>query len=86
MPEEATVEEIVIVEDAYATAARLAERCGADGVELHFAHGYFAYSFLSPRTNIRTDAYGGSSDNRMRFLVNSLTKNEFTTYTTDKDS
>jgi len=74
MPQEATVEEIVIVEDAYARAAKLAEACGADGIELHFAHGYFAYSFLSPRTNIRTDKYGGSFENRIRFLTNSLIK------------
>ncbi|MFC1887026.1 hypothetical protein ACFLZM_08225, partial [Thermodesulfobacteriota bacterium] len=74
MPKEATVEEFGIIEDAYARAAKLAEKCGADGVELHFAHGYFAYSTLSPRTNIRTDRYGGNFENRIRFLSNSLTK------------
>ncbi len=49
-------------------------RCGADGIELHFAHGYLGYSFLSPRTNFREDAYGGNFDNRSRFLLNVIAK------------
>ncbi len=74
MPREITLAEIETAEDSYAVSARLARRCGADGVELHFAHGYLGYSFLSPRTNFRTDAYGGSFDNRIRFLLHVLAK------------
>ncbi|MBA7697205.1 NADH oxidase [subsurface metagenome] len=73
-PQEMTIDEIVIAEDSYAIAARLMKECGADGVELHFAHGYLGYSFLSPRTNIRNDQYGGSFENRIRFLTNALAK------------
>ena len=74
VPQQITVDEIVMAEDAYPVAAGLARTCGADGVELHFAHGYLAYSFLSPRTNQRDDLYGGGFENRMRFLTNVLAK------------
>ena len=74
VPQEITIDEIGMAEDAYPVAARLVKMCGADGVELHFAHGYLAYSFLSPRTNHRDDLYGGSFENRIRFLTNVLTK------------
>jgi anthraniloyl-CoA monooxygenase len=48
-------------------SARLAEHAGFDMLELHMAHGYLLASFLSPVTNRRTDAYGGSLENRMRW-------------------
>jgi anthraniloyl-CoA monooxygenase len=51
----------------FVRAARLAEAAGFDLVELHFAHGYLLASFLSPLTNVRTDAYGGSLANRARY-------------------
>ncbi len=53
-----------------------AERCkkaGIDGVELHASHGYLIQQFLSPHTNFRTDEYGGSFDNRLRFLTEIVT-------------
>lgn len=73
-PEALTLEEIEWIEDAYAKTSRLLKDCGFDGAELHFAHGYLGDNFLSPRTNLRTDAYGGSLENRARVLRNALTK------------
>jgi anthraniloyl-CoA monooxygenase len=55
------------VRDTFARAARMAEEAGFDLLELHFAHGYLLASFLSPLTNRRADAYGGSLGNRARF-------------------
>jgi 2,4-dienoyl-CoA reductase-like NADH-dependent reductase (Old Yellow Enzyme family)/thioredoxin reductase len=48
------------------------KKAGVDGVELHASHGYLIQQFLSPHTNRRTDEYGGSLDNRMRFLLEIL--------------
>jgi anthraniloyl-CoA monooxygenase len=53
--------------DAFVRAARLAAEAGFDLLQLHCAHGYLLASFLSPLTNQRTDAYGGSLDNRVRY-------------------
>jgi anthraniloyl-CoA monooxygenase len=55
------------VKGEYVRATRWAEDAGFDLLELHLAHGYLLASFLSPLTNVRTDAYGGSRDNRMRY-------------------
>jgi anthraniloyl-CoA monooxygenase len=55
------------VRDAFAAAARGAEQAGFDVLELHMAHGYLLSSFLSPMSNLRTDDYGGSLENRLRF-------------------
>jgi len=68
-PRALTVEEIDDLVDAWAAAARRALDAGFDVVELHFAHGYLAHQFLSPLSNERTDAYGGSLENRARFAL-----------------
>lgn len=65
-----SVREIKKIEKAFVDGAIRAKKAGADGVEIHASHGYLIQEFLSPRTNQRTDEYGGSLENRMRFLMN----------------
>src|SRR5262245_36522640 len=55
------------VKAAFVASAERGERCGFDMLELHCAHGYLLASFISPLTNERSDAYGGSLENRLRF-------------------
>jgi len=55
------------IRTAFVEAARRAERLGIDALELHAAHGYLMHQFLSPIANRRTDQYGGSLENRMRY-------------------
>jgi 2,4-dienoyl-CoA reductase-like NADH-dependent reductase (Old Yellow Enzyme family) len=69
-PREATIEEIREVERDMAAAAERARRAGFDGVEIPAMMNYLLASFLSPRSNWRTDEYGGSVENRARILVN----------------
>lgn len=69
-----TVKEILALEDQFAQAALRVKKSGADGVEFHAAHGYLISEFFSPHTNRRTDAYGGSLENRTRFLKEILEK------------
>lgn len=60
-----------LIDDFVAAAVR-AQRCGFDGVEVHGAHGYVLAQFLSPRINLRTDAYGGSAQKRARIVIEIL--------------
>ena len=55
------------VRDQFVAAAEMAARCNFDMLELHCAHGYLLSSFITPLTNLRTDEYGGSLENRMRY-------------------
>jgi len=55
------------IKQAWVSAALRAQRIGLDAIEVHAAHGYLLHEFLSPLTNKRTDTYGGSLENRMRF-------------------
>jgi len=55
------------VRDAFVAAARRAQAMGIEAIEIHSAHGYLLHEFLSPLANQRTDAYGGSFDNRIRY-------------------
>ncbi|WAM36034.1 FAD-dependent oxidoreductase [Caldicellulosiruptor acetigenus] len=66
--EEMTIEQIEDMIDKFINAAVRVKKAGIDGVEIHAAHGYLVNQFLSPYTNKRTDKYGGSLENRMRFL------------------
>ncbi len=66
-PRSLDVQEIESLVDAFAEAAIRAERIGFTAIELHAAHGYLLHQFLSPLSNRRTDEYGGSLHNRMRF-------------------
>ncbi|KYF79537.1 NADH:flavin oxidoreductase [Sorangium cellulosum] len=72
VPKEMTKADIERVKSSFASAARRASEAGYEWLELHFAHGYLANSFLSPLSNARTDEYGGSFENRSRFLVETL--------------
>jgi 2,4-dienoyl-CoA reductase-like NADH-dependent reductase (Old Yellow Enzyme family) len=67
VPREATADDIAAVASQHGAAARRAVAAGFDLIELHFAHGYLASSFLSPLSNCRRDGFGGSLENRLRF-------------------
>ncbi len=67
VPREMTRSDMDLVRDQFVAAAEMALRCGFDLLELHCAHGYLLSAFITPLTNRRGDAYGGSLDNRLRF-------------------
>jgi 2,4-dienoyl-CoA reductase-like NADH-dependent reductase (Old Yellow Enzyme family) len=67
-----TKEDIVRVRESFAATAKRALDAGFKWLELHFAHGYLGQSFFSPLANKRTDEYGGSFENRARFLLETL--------------
>lgn len=73
VPREMTKDDISRVQRDFVAAAKRALVAGFEWLELHFAHGYLAQSFFSPIANERTDEYGGSFENRARFLVDTLT-------------
>lgn len=68
-PRAATEGDIDLVKNQFAYAAEYLYRAGFDGIELHGAHGYLISQFLSPTTNLRTDKYGGSLENRSRIIL-----------------
>jgi 2,4-dienoyl-CoA reductase-like NADH-dependent reductase (Old Yellow Enzyme family)/thioredoxin reductase len=70
MPRAMTIREIEEVIEGYALSARLAKEGGLDGVEICCSHGYLPAQFWSSFVNQRTDIYGGTFENRMRFIVN----------------
>jgi anthraniloyl-CoA monooxygenase len=67
VPREMTRADMDRVRDQFVRAAEMAVRAGFDWLELHYAHGYLMSAFITPLTNRRTDEYGGSLENRMRF-------------------
>ena len=68
-PRELLEEEILDIIQRFVTSAQICEKAGFEGVQLHGAHGYLISQFLSPLTNKRQDQWGGSIENRMRFLL-----------------
>ena len=66
-PRELDAAGLARIRDAFVDAAKRADRLGIDAIEMHSAHGYLLHQFLSPISNKRTDQYGGSLENRMRY-------------------
>ena len=73
-PRELSEDEIYEIINRFAYSAKIAKKAGFDGVQIHAAHGYLISQFLSPLSNIRSDKWGGSIENRMRFLTEIYTK------------
>ncbi len=73
VPKAMTLEDIARIQTAFVDAAKRSLAAGFEWLELHFAHGYLAHEFYSPLANKRTDNYGGSFENRIRFLVETFT-------------
>ena len=71
-PRELSSDDIAQLVGRFAHAAKIAEACGFDGVEVHAAHGYLISQFLSPLSNQRTDSWGGTPENRRRFLIEAI--------------
>ncbi|UCD83281.1 MAG: FAD-dependent oxidoreductase [Deltaproteobacteria bacterium] len=71
-PKELTLDEIKRLVEDFGQAARRVKEAGADALEVHGAHGYLMTQFLTPRYNQRTDEYGGSLENRLRFPLEVL--------------
>ena len=69
VPQEMSLDDIAQIQEAFVAAAKRALAAEFEWLELHYAHGYLAHEFYSPLANRRTDQYGGSFENRIRFLV-----------------
>ena len=69
VPHALTSDELATIRDEFVAAARNAIDAGLDGVEVHSANGYLLHQFLSPASNQRDDQYGGSPENRARFVI-----------------
>jgi 2,4-dienoyl-CoA reductase (NADPH2) len=69
LPRAMTQSDIDVIVDAFGKTARNLQLAGYDGTEIHAAHGYLVAQFLSPATNQRTDSFGGTPQNRVRFLL-----------------
>jgi len=74
IPRELEISEILQIQDEFAAAAQRSLATGFEWLEIHAAHGYLIQSFLSPLSNHRMDAYGGSFENRVRLLVEVVQK------------
>lgn len=72
VPAALTIEEIKIIQQQYIAAAKRAVEAGFDAIEIHAAHGYLFHQFYSSIINRRTDEYGGSFENRVRFLLETV--------------
>jgi N-ethylmaleimide reductase len=72
VPRELNTDELPAVIQEIVTASRNAIEAGFDGVELHSANGYLLHEFLAPNSNVRTDSYGGSPENRARFVIETV--------------
>ena len=73
IPREMTRADMDQIRDDFVASTRMAEAAGFDMIELHAAHGYLISSFISPKSNIRTDTYGGSLENRLRYPLEVFT-------------
>lgn len=72
VPHALTTDELGLVMQEFVMASRNAIEAGFDGVELHSANGYLLHEFLAPNSNVRTDSYGGSPENRARFVIETV--------------
>jgi len=72
VPHALTSDELPVVMQEIVTASRNAIEAGFDGVELHSANGYLLHEFLAPNSNVRDDSYGGSPENRARFVIETV--------------
>lgn len=72
VPHALTTDELSVVRQEIVTGAINAMEAGFDGVELHSANGYLLHEFLAPNSNVRSDSYGGSPENRARFVIETV--------------
>ncbi len=72
VPREMSLADIAQIQSAFVDAAKRSLAAGFEWLELHFAHGYLAHEFYSPLANHRQDVYGGTFDNRIRFIMETL--------------